>query len=62
MCIKERNRLETEALERRRLEAGHGDNEAQERDKEVIICFIIHLSPCVTLVNSAAGQENNGCH
>lgn len=34
-CVKERNRLATEAYERRRIEAGYGDYEADERDKTV---------------------------
>jgi large subunit ribosomal protein L47 len=35
VCVKERNRLATEKLERKRLEAGYGDYENQERDKTV---------------------------
>ena len=35
ICTKERNRLHTEAFERKRLKAGYGDNEADQRDKEV---------------------------
>lgn len=35
VCVKERNRLATEAHERRRVEAGYGDFEAQDRDKQV---------------------------
>ena len=35
ICVKERNRLQTEAFERKRLEAGYGDHESSERDKEV---------------------------
>ena len=34
-CIKERNRLSTEAYERKRVEAGYGDYESEGRDKEV---------------------------
>ncbi|KAK7541992.1 mitochondrial 54S ribosomal protein uL29m [Phyllosticta citribraziliensis] len=34
-CVKERNRLATEAYERKRIEAGYGDYEADERDKTV---------------------------
>jgi large subunit ribosomal protein L47 len=33
--VKERNRLATEKLERKRLDAGYGDYENQERDKTV---------------------------
>ena len=55
MCIKERNRLESEALERRRLEAGHGDNEAHKRDKEVIIWFTAQLFSHLIVVNNAKG-------
>jgi large subunit ribosomal protein L47 len=35
VCVKERNRLATEKLERRRLGAGFGDEESDERDKTV---------------------------
>ncbi|KAF2676432.1 MRP-L47-domain-containing protein [Lentithecium fluviatile CBS 122367] len=35
VCVKERNRLATEKLERRRLKAGYGDEEADERDETV---------------------------
>lgn len=33
--MKERNRLATEAYERKRIEAGYGEYEAEARDKEV---------------------------
>lgn len=35
VCVKERNRLATEKLERKRLDAGYGDFENEERDKTV---------------------------
>lgn len=35
VCVKERNRLATEKIERQRLNAGYGDYENQERDKTV---------------------------
>jgi large subunit ribosomal protein L47 len=35
VCVKERNRLATEKIERKRLNAGYGDYENQERDKTV---------------------------
>lgn len=35
VCVKERNRLATEKLERTRIKAGYGDFETQERDKTV---------------------------
>lgn len=35
VCVKERNRLATEAYERKRLDAGYGEFEADERDKQV---------------------------
>ncbi|KAH7382471.1 mitochondrial 39-S ribosomal protein L47 (MRP-L47)-domain-containing protein [Phaeosphaeria sp. MPI-PUGE-AT-0046c] len=35
ICVKERNRLATEKLERRRLDAGYGDVETKERDETV---------------------------
>jgi hypothetical protein len=35
VCVKERNRLATEKIELRRLNAGYGEFEAQERDKTV---------------------------
>lgn len=35
VCVKERNRLATEKLERHRLKAGYGDLEAKERDEAV---------------------------
>ncbi|EKG10128.1 Ribosomal protein L47 mitochondrial [Macrophomina phaseolina MS6] len=35
VCVKERNRLATEAYERKRINAGYGEFEAEERDKEI---------------------------
>lgn len=35
MCVKERNRLATEKIERHRIEAGYGDLENKNRDKVV---------------------------
>lgn len=35
VCVKERNRLATEKLERARLKAGFGDHENAERDRTV---------------------------
>jgi large subunit ribosomal protein L47 len=35
VCCKERNRIATESFERKRLEAGYGDLESQERDRAV---------------------------
>jgi large subunit ribosomal protein L47 len=35
VCVKERNRLATEKLERKRLRAGYGDMENKERDEIV---------------------------
>ncbi|KAL1626298.1 54S ribosomal protein L4 mitochondrial [Neofusicoccum ribis] len=35
VCVKERNRLATEAYERKRLDAGYGEFEADERDKQI---------------------------
>ncbi|KAL2356536.1 mitochondrial 39-S ribosomal protein L47 (MRP-L47)-domain-containing protein [Cryomyces antarcticus] len=35
VCVKERNRLATEAYERSRLEAGYGDYEAEDREKAI---------------------------
>ncbi|KAL9079672.1 MAG: hypothetical protein Q9157_001448 [Trypethelium eluteriae] len=35
VCVKERNRLATEAYERRRLNAGYGDYESQERERTI---------------------------
>ena len=35
VCVKERNRLATEKIERKRIEAGYGDHENQQRDKTV---------------------------
>jgi large subunit ribosomal protein L47 len=35
VCVKERNRLATEKIERERLEAGYGDVENRERDETV---------------------------
>jgi large subunit ribosomal protein L47 len=35
VCVKERNRLATEKIERKRLEAGYGDHENQQRDKTI---------------------------
>jgi large subunit ribosomal protein L47 len=35
VCVKERNRLATEKIERERLQAGYGDRENEARDKTV---------------------------
>lgn len=35
LCVKERNRLATEKLERKRIEAGYGDFENKHRDETV---------------------------
>ncbi|KAF2138983.1 uncharacterized protein K452DRAFT_197910, partial [Aplosporella prunicola CBS 121167] len=35
VCVKERNRLATEAYERKRIDAGYGDYEAQGRDETI---------------------------
>ena len=35
LCLKERNRLATEKVERNRLKAGYGDYESDERDKTI---------------------------
>jgi large subunit ribosomal protein L47 len=35
LCLKERNRLATENVERERLKAGYGDYESDERDKTI---------------------------
>ncbi|KAI4735843.1 MRP-L47-domain-containing protein [Aureobasidium sp. EXF-12298] len=35
VCVRERNRLSTERVERNRAEAGYGDWESEEREKEV---------------------------
>jgi large subunit ribosomal protein L47 len=40
VCCKERNRIATEAYERKRLEAGYGDHEAQRRDTTVGAMFL----------------------
>lgn len=37
--MKERNRLATEDHERKRLKAGYGDFESQNREKEVSSCY-----------------------
>ena len=35
VCCKERNRIATEAYERKRVEAGYGDHESKARDTAV---------------------------
>lgn len=40
VCVKERNRIATSNLERKRLKAGYGDYEALERDRTVSISFL----------------------
>ena len=40
VCCKERNRIATEAYERKRLEAGYGDYEARRRDTTVGAIFL----------------------
>ncbi|RMJ22573.1 54S ribosomal protein [Aspergillus sp. HF37] len=37
VCAKERNRIATSSMERKRLRAGYGDWEANERDKVVVV-------------------------
>ncbi len=44
ICCKERNRLATEKLTRRRLQTGGGDFEAKARDKAVCVFFSLELS------------------
>ena len=38
VCVKERNRIATSQKERERLNAGHGEYEANERTKVVSFC------------------------
>ncbi|KAG0649069.1 54S ribosomal subunit [Hyphodiscus hymeniophilus] len=35
ICVKERNRISTESMERKRIDAGYGDYEAKRRDTHV---------------------------
>lgn len=35
VCVKDRNNIATEKIERKRLKAGYGDHESNERDKTV---------------------------
>jgi large subunit ribosomal protein L47 len=35
VCVKERNRLATEKIERHRLQAGYGDRETETRDQTI---------------------------
>ena len=53
LCVKERNRLATEAYERRRLRAGYGDYESDQRDETVHyshlylgLALCLHVNPC----------------
>lgn len=49
-CVKERNRLATEKLERARVEAGYGDHENQVRDETVGTFFLkLHRTVCIEL-------------
>lgn len=50
VCVKERNRLATEAHERRRVKAGYGDYEAHERELQVSV--VPRSSPCSTSCNN----------
>jgi large subunit ribosomal protein L47 len=50
VCCKERNRIATESYERRRLEAGYGDNEATARDAAVGLTIVRVL--CCMLIYS----------
>lgn len=40
VCAKERNRIATEAQERKRVEAGYGDSEGRMRDRMVSLFYI----------------------
>lgn len=44
VCLKERNRLSTEDFERRRVDAGYGEYESQERLRQVRGVVIRHAS------------------
>ncbi len=44
VCCKERNRIATEAFERKRLEAGYGDFESKRRDIAVSLYYYMRAS------------------
>jgi large subunit ribosomal protein L47 len=46
VCCKERNRIATEAYERKRLEAGYGDSESERRD--ITVSSFAGLEPAGT--------------
>ncbi|KAL9058442.1 MAG: hypothetical protein Q9162_001737 [Coniocarpon cinnabarinum] len=58
ICMKERNRIATSSKERKRLEAGYGDKEADERDKEVRRLI---LQRSQNSADYALGQTNPDC-
>jgi hypothetical protein len=56
VCAKERNRIATETYERKRLDAGYGDFESQERDRFVSSTLLF----CVGGVKHCDGMDGLG--
>jgi hypothetical protein len=62
-CVKERNRLATEKLERARVDAGYGDHENKHRDETVCICATCQSYNLITAVSGPKNHEGDiGCH
>jgi hypothetical protein len=55
VCAKERNRISTQAFERKRLEAGYGDSEAEERDD------VVSDGTATTALTNSRESTSDGC-
>jgi len=56
VCCKERNRIATEAKERKRLEAGYGDYESKRRD--IAVSFLVMPLHSLGRANIITGEIN----
>lgn len=58
VCAKERNRIATEAYERKRLEAGYGQFESEKRDSHVSFCHWSRACWVLMVVSGATDTES----
>jgi large subunit ribosomal protein L47 len=54
VCCKERNRIATEAAERKRLKAGYGDYESKRRD--IAVSFLVMALRSLGKTNAVSGE------
>jgi hypothetical protein len=57
VCAKERNRIATEAYERKRLEAGYGESESEKRDSHVSFLALEQSRPGTDCVFRCDGHK-----